>query len=337
MQNIVKIILISIIVFSCLGLAKTDSTDKNIYLSAEEFTYSDSPRYTLSGRLPLTETDIRPLEFSIFTGITISYITIQHVIQMRTIWKDRSEFRIIEDYDYALYSDKVGHAYGSFLTANIIRDGLTESGISWSTSSHIAGFAGLAYSTYIEIMDGYGENWGFSPSDFYSDLAGTALFFSQYYFPFMQNFTPKFMYFPPEWHGMKSRVPHDIFIDDYSAHAFFLSADIHNILPKGLKEYWPPWLELSFGYTARNLCHTDFGVCDYSKKQNAFLYGDMKYIIALDYNIAEFFPEMGAPWDWLIQEFMFFKLPSPAVEIGANSTRFYLMYPFQIKIGNIEF
>lgn len=314
------------------------SIDSSIYINPKDFMYANTKRYTLTGELPYNRTKIRPIEFSAFAGTLTAFLVTQHIIQINTIWKNQTEFRILEDADYAIYADKVGHAYGSYLTSNVIREGLYISGISKKTSDLLAGFLGLSYSTYVEIMDGYGEDWGFSPSDFYMDLTGSAFYYLQTYVPFFQNFTPKFMYFPPKWHGERDREPSDIFIDNYSAHTFFLSANVHNILPESVRDYWPKWLELSVGYAVRNLCSgNQDGKCSYAEPYKPLINGDIKYIIALDYNFSHILGEYGDPWDWLIMNLKYFKLPSPAIEIGKYDTKFYLVYPFPIEIGNIQF
>lgn len=312
--------------------------DTSNYVSIDDFKYANSRLYTVTGEMPYKNTKIKPLEFSIFAGALTTFMVAQHIYQVNTIWKDQAEFRIIEDKDYAIYADKVGHAYGAYLTSNVLRDGLITSGVSLQTSKLLAGLMGLSYSTYVEIMDGYGENWGFSPSDFYMDITGATFYYLQAYIPFFQNFTPKFMYVPPKWHGYHDRVPSEMFIDNYSSHTFFLSANIHNMLPDNLKDYWPRWLEISVGYAVRNLCSGDpNSVCAYAEHYKDQLSGDVKYIIALDYNFTQLASEYGAPWDWLISQLKYFKLPSPAIEIGKYDTKFFLVYPFPIEIGKLKF
>lgn len=302
-----------------------------------QFTIAGAPRFTLTGELPYKNSHIKPLNFGLFTGALAVFMYLQHKLQMETIWKEQGEFKIQEDGKYAMYSDKAGHVFGCFLTSYFITEGFLQSGLSWETST-IAGTAvGLSYSTYVEILDGYGKNWGFSPSDFYADIAGAALHIGQFYSPFLQNFTPKFMYFPANWHNERKRYPHDMFIDDYSSHTLWLSVNIKNMLPKRYADYIPNWMELSFGYAVRGLCDTvqaSLGKCQPCKGDkwvDGFYFGSPRYIIALDYNLIHLLPNGGPFWNWLRQTLNYFKLPSPALEFG-RVTKFYLVYPFQIKL-----
>jgi len=309
------------------------------YVSPEDFRYADNPRYLITGDMPLAETHIRPLAMGIMVGVYGTIFYFQHVGQMNTIWKDRGPFRIIEDGRYALYADKAGHIFGGYFSSYVMSESMMLSGFSYDASAIWGGVAGLAYETYVEILDGFGKEWGFSPTDWYADIFGVSLFVAQHFVPYLQNFTVKFMYIPSPWIGENKRVPSDMFIDDYSSHTIFLSANIHNMLPKDLKDFWPSWLQLSVGYAARNLC-SPFppSQCDKCKSEQIYsdVWGSPKFIVALDYDLVKILPDGGYVWNWFKQSLNYFKLPSPAIEFGAV-TKVYLMYPFPIKIGNIRF
>lgn len=267
-------------------------------------------------------------------GFYAGIFYLQHDLQMNTIWEEQGDFKFFEDGKYALYSDKAGHFFGTYFTSYIVRETMLYTGMSWEMSNIVSTFIGLGYSTYIEVLDGYGENWGFSPSDFYFDVAGAGFYLGQHFIPFLQNFTPKFMYIPAEWHGEHGRKEAEFFIDNYGNHTLWLSVNVENMLPESAKDYWPDWLELSFGYAARNQCTPGSGCEDwkgephYNEHGDVFVYGDQKYILALDYNLVKMLPDDGYFWNWLRQTLNFFKLPSPAVEFG-DKTRFYLVYPFK--------
>ena len=178
-------------------------------------------------------------------------------------------------------------------------------------------------------MDGYGKNWGFSPSDMYSNLTGALLNLGQHYIPFLQNFQMKFMYFPSDWHGELKRQPSEFFIDDYSSQTFFVSIDIYNMLPSDMKKYWLPWLQLSIGYAARNLVSPDYPR-DPKKSFPYYggeVFGSPRFIVALDYDMVRLLPEGAGFWNWLRQSLNYIKFPAPAIEFG-ETTRLFLLYPF---------
>lgn len=306
--------------------------EDSLRISQTDFMYSDNFRYTINGNLPYKKTDVDYLRFGIFGGALTGFMVGQHIYQVNTIWSEKASFRFIEDGDYALYSDKIGHFYGAYFAGSIYTEMLMWCGFSRESATITGALMGVAYSTYVEVMDGFAENWGFSPTDFYSDVAGFGFFLLQYYEPWFQNITPKFHYFPAEWHGEKRRSPSEFFIDDYSSQTLYLSINVHNMLPDNLKNYWAPWLQLTVGYAARNLSNPSDPNSNYdpnySTKYSNFLAGSPRLIIGLDYDMVKLLPDGPPIWNWFRQALNLIKFPAPAIEISERGTSFMLMYPF---------
>lgn len=315
--------------------------DTNIRYSDFEFKYANNQRYTITGNNPYYESQLKPLNIGLVTAGVGGLFVLQHIAQAQTIWKEKRSFKIIEDGSYAIYADKPGHIIGTYMASYSLSEALMASGLSWETSVVGGGLLGFAYNTYVEVQDGYGANFGFSPSDMYANAFGASFFIAQYYVPVLQNITPKFTYFPANWHGERQRQPHDFFIDDYSSHTLWFSLNIHNMLDEKYKSYWPEWLELSVGYAARNLtdpyCRNADGTPCFDLDKNFSykgerVWGDPKLIFALDYNLTKILPEGGSFWNWARQTINYFKFPSPAIEVGIGGrTRFFLLYPFPLN------
>lgn len=313
---------------------KTDNNKVNEYerIDSMELKFADYKRATISGELPFKETHLKLFPSLAMFGGTAGLFIVQHNYQLNSIWKDKTNFRIIENWDYALYTDKFGHFWSGNFISNLYRDLYQEVGMSKETSIWLGGLTGLSYMTYIEVMDGYGKDWGFEPSDFYFDALGSLFFIAQNYAPVLQNITPKAMYFKPEWHGELSRNPSNNFIDNYSGQTFFLSFNVYNLLPKDLKKYWVDWLEISIGYSARNLSYSK--PIAINENINSYevlpgVWGSPRFIIALDYNLVKMLPEGPPFWNWFKQTLNYIKLPSPALEVGPGiKPRFKIVYPF---------
>ncbi len=320
-----KILILTLSLFISFNTLQSEE----IFIDSSEFQYAGTKRYSISGELPYEETNIKTGYFVGVTALTTAFMISQHIYQANTIWKDQAEFKVIEDGQYALYADKAGHIFGGYYLSYLYTDFLASTGINWELSNILGAAVGLTYQTYIEILDGYGENFGFSPSDMYANAFGAGFFLAKHYVPYLQNFTPKFTYFPADWHGENKRRPHFAFIDDYSSHTLWMSMNVHNMLPEDYSKYWPKWLQLSVGYAVRNLCDPfdpSFD-CSNSYNVNSLVNGDRKVILALDYNLPELLPEMGPPFDWIIQSLNYIKWPAPAIEFG-RETKFMLIYPF---------
>jgi len=325
---------ILLIILNVTAYSKADTVER---MKKENFLYADANRFTITGKLPPIKNNTSTSGY-IYTGLGVSALFVgQHIAQSQTIWKDKVEFRVIEDGSYGLYVDKAGHFVSSYLSCYMLGEAMLAADMNEKTAKTVGGLLGLAYISYIEVMDGYGANFGFSPSDWYFNAAGVGFYILQNYVPELENVTPKFAYINAELHGDNKRVPHSFFVDDYASQTFWLSFNVYNMLPENLQKYWLPWLELSVGYTARNLRTVDYRdpnaynskVPDWGNRELGY-YGEPRFIIALDYNLVKLIPESDYNFvNWMVQSLNYFKFPSPAVEFDINGkARFVFMYPF---------
>lgn len=309
-----------------------NTSDSTKYLSPDKFTYAGERRYTLDGQLPNLKTEIRPTKALIFGGIYLGTLTWLHFHQANAWWsEDRGKFHFEEDWVYGLQVDKAGHFYGGYMISYLMSEGMIASGFSWDDAAIWGTALGIAYQTYVETEDGFAKDWGFSPSDWYADVAGSLFFIAQHYVPALQNITPKWQYVPAEWTGKPVIGRPRTFIDDYNSSTFWWSVNVYNILPDNMKKYWVPWLDISVGYGADAIdaVSTPGGPPDQLATR--------RYMIGLDYNLVKLLPEGGWFWNWFRQSLNLIKFPSPAIEFKNNVTRFYLMYPFRISLGNLTF
>lgn len=310
----------------------TESADTVTYVPLSEFTYAGQRRYTMDGSLPRRITKIEPTTTAIVGGVYLGAIVFLHIHQQHAWWSgNRGKFHFEEDWVSAMQVDKAGHAYGGYITSYVMSEGLMASGLSWDDATLWGSVFGLAYQTYVETEDGFAKEWGFSPSDWYFDALGPLFFLSQHYVPALQNITPKWQYVPSEWTGEPVINRPRTFIDDYNSSTFWWSLNVYNILPDNLKKYWLPWLNVAVGYGADAV---DVQIDPNGPPDQL---SQRRYIIGLDYNFVKLFPKGGWFWNWLRQSLNFLKLPSPAIEFTSSGTKFKLLYPFRISLGNLKF
>ena len=309
-----------------------ENTDADVSIPIEKFRYAGDQRFTIDGSLPLKESKIKPLNTIILGTIVTGGLVGLHIMMQNAWWKNsRGGFHFEEDFVSALQVDKAGHSYVAYLSSYAANEALLTSGFSYDASAIIGSAMGLGFETMIEIEDGFSKDWGFSPSDFYFDLAGATFFLAQHYVPALQNITPKWTYFPTEWTGQPVlNRPRNIG-DDYNSSAFWWSINVHNILPDNFKNFWPKWLNIALGYGGNAI--------DANPDPNGppDQLSVRRYMIALDYNMVQLLPD-GCPfWNWCKQTMNIFKFPAPTIEFSKTGTRFYLMYPFRFKLGGIKF
>jgi len=144
------------------------------------------------------------------------------------------------------------------------------------------------------------------------------------------------MYVKPSWHHEEGRQNSESFIDNYSSQTFYMGINVYNFLPDNAKNYWPKWLEFSVGYAVYSLASNDNpnnASLISQDSRHGKVYGNRKLLLSLDYNLIQLLPDGSPFWNWFKQSLNYFKLPSPTIEIGKN-TKFFLLYPFYINIGN---
>ena len=317
--------LVVVLLLVCMqAFGQTDS----LYLRPDEFRYADNQRYTMFGGTPRRETQVQPIPTLAlgagFTGLAVAL----HIHQRNAWWPggDSATFRFKEDLEYARGLDKAGHVYSSYIVSTFTGDVLMECGFNRSSATWIGGATGLAYTLYVEIMDGYARDWGFSPSDAIADLVGSGFYVAQEYVPYLQNFTPRWNYTPAAWVGYPtSNQRQKTFIDDYNSTTFWLACNVNNMLPAKAAEYWPDWMMVSLGYGIRN-----YDVVDASGREVG---ATRRFLIGLDYDWVKIIPPSSVGvLNYLRQALNYIRLPGPTLEIGDEGVKLGVLYPFAIVV-----
>jgi hypothetical protein len=296
-------------------------------LRSSEFQYAGTPRVTMDGTMPLRYTKIKPVPTAIASSLFVGTMVALHYNEKNAWWSgQRRSFHFEEDYGSALQVDKFGHAFGGYIMSYGFSEVLLESGFNVDDATVYGSALGLLYQTYVETEDGFATDWGFSPSDWYFDAIGATYFLAQHYMPVLQNFVLKWEYIPTEWSGkpnMNNRPR--TFIDDYNSSTFWISANMHNILPGEFGEKWPEWLNVAVGYGADGI-----GVkLDPNGPPDQLT--QRRFLVSLDPRLDKLMPEWGSLWNWWRQTFRHLKIPSPTLEFSQGKTKFYLFYPFRMS------
>lgn len=300
-------------------------------------------RVTIDGSTPNRESHIRPLAFGITSTFYLGTVVALHIYQSNAWWsKDRRSFHFVEDWPENLQNDKFGHFYAAYMHAYGMREVLLVNGLSDEAAHNWAAVLGGLYSLYVEVEDGFASQWGFSPTDAYADLGGAALFFSQRYVPFLQNFHIKWNYWPSKFLGSGS-IPGQqrTVMDDYQGQSYWWAVDVWNLLPSSAQAWYPKWLQFSIGYTARKY-GTYLGppppdAPNPSAPEYTDLADTREIYIGLDYSLPNLIPKTNIAFiDWLVQSMDNFHLPAPALRISP-SVKGFILYPIRFSIGSMNF
>ncbi|MBL0175640.1 MAG: hypothetical protein IPP94_10310 [Ignavibacteria bacterium] len=239
-----------------------------------------------------------------------------HIYQQNAWWKDRrTSFHFVDDQDYALNVDKAGHFLGGAFGAFLGEKSLEWSGVSRDGSAIWGSVLGALFELYVEVEDGYALDWGFSKGDAIGDVAGAAWTLGQHFVPILENFQPKFTYYPSK--KFRDGLHHGNAIDDYEGQTYWMAVHVHGLLPKSWKPYWPEWLAIAVGASVRNMADFD-GATGADKERNI--------IISLDYDMTKILPT-DTWWMRTLAEFLnFIHFPAPAIRISPNYIAYGLYF-----------
>jgi hypothetical protein len=196
--------------------------------------------------------------------------------------------------------DKAGHIYTSYFYFNAVRDFMLWGGYEPSTALWwgigLSGFFALS----IEIGDGLSE-YAFDYQDLMCNMVGLGYGVLQTKSPFLQNFNLKWSYVPRDGYRFP---PH--FTDHYDAHTYWITTNVHGLLPPSLKDYWPEFLQVAVGY----------GVDDNVSKR--------EMVVGLDFNLEVF--SISNQELSLAQKILNkFHFPAPGIKFTEQKTpRYYL-------------
>jgi hypothetical protein len=286
-------------------------------LTSDEYTWAGAPRYTVTGDLPFQHSNIQPVPLVLTSAALAGVVTGIHIYQYQAWWENKGgRFHSEVQWNYAAQLDKFGHMFAGYFTSYLGHEALITSGVGEGTAKWIAPLIGAAFTTYVEIEDGFAGGWGFDPTDQIANLTGAGLYAAQQYFPPLQNIGMKWSYWPTPDPTVGQRAHGTTVIDNYNSTSIWFSLNMANILPGGI--YWPRWLRLAVGYGATNTNRKD--------ANNQLLPADRRIFVGLDYDLVELVPDIGPFGNWLVQTLNYLHLPAPALQVYPV-TRFSLFFP----------
>ena len=169
----------------------------------------------------------------------------------------RGPFHFYQDGDEWLQVDKVGHAWTSYHGARLGDAMLKWAGVEDSKARWYGAPLGFVFLTGIEVLDGFSEEWGFSPTDMIANTAGTGLFLGQDLLWNEQRIQFKYSIEPVDYLShpeVQARIE-DVYgtgiqklLKDYNAQTYWLSVNPSDFLDEHSK--FPQWLNASVGYSA---------------------------------------------------------------------------------------
>jgi hypothetical protein len=253
------------------------------------------------------------LNYPVLAGLGTVYLgsaVAVHIYQRNAWWKDeRTGFHFQNDWPYARWSDKIGHFFAASLLVHAFSAGLEAANFQTEQAMLYGTAAALAFQFYVEVQDGFGAQWGFSPGDAIANTLGAGYALSQYYFPYLRNFQFKYSYYPsPE---MRRGEHKGNIFDDYEGQRHWLSFRMKNLLPGDAADIWPSFLNLAVGMGVKDLDGSGGGRTE--------------IFIALDLNVLDL-PLHGRFGNFIKNTLNYFRLPMPGVRVSPDAAFFVLLF-----------
>ncbi len=252
---------------------------------------------------------------TLFNYSLVVYSISNFYIEYRWWWKGNyQKFGYQNDgflNNYSLGVDKAGHFYTHYFYFQALYEFMEWGGFDETTTLISSIAIPALYGLSIEINDGF--TWyAFSGYDLTADMLGISYGVLQRVYPVLNNFKFKFSYYPS---GNIPLNTNFIPSSDYDGHFYWLSVDVHGLLPLAMKNYWPRFLNLSVGYGAINIYATRpwFGGLSATETPTR------KYAVSLDYNLGSFSIENEFLYT-LRNVVDYFHFPAPGIRMIDNQT-----------------
>ena len=204
--------------------------------------------------------------------------------------------------------DKFGHLFGGYQLTRLTSELLEAGCVSPSRAGAWAALYAYAFQFQIEEWDGTQQLYGFNPSDLIADAAGALLAVAQQHTTSLQCVKPVWSYRPTAayrnrnlpGHGGQPRAT-----TDYAGQTYWLSTDVHGLLPDAAKPFWPALIRLSPGYSITDYVNPVTG---------GVLRGKRRILLSLDLD-PERLPGDNRIWRTIKHELAFFRIPGPALQL----------------------
>ncbi len=245
----------------------------------------------------------------------------------------KTKFHTFNDWREWKRMDKAGHMWTTYSisehTANLWRWAGTER----KKAAIIGSVSAIAYSSVVEVLDGFSGKWGFSPTDVMANLSGTGVFMAQSLLWDQQRIRIKLSYHPVNYGDLNDRANQlfgtgDIekMLKDYNGQTYWASINIHSFFPKS---NFPPWLNLALGYGAEtmlggyeNTWYDDNG--NYINRKD--ILRQRKYFISADIDLTKI-KTRNKVLKTAFSMMNVLKIPAPAIQFNSRGKmRFHPLY-----------
>lgn len=290
------------------------------FIGISQFTFAQKPFIASSDSLDT-------FKHKFVKGATIGGTSIA-ITSLGYLWYsdyDIVPFHFFDDSKEWLLMDKIGHGTSAYYGGYFGYNALKWAGVSERKSAIYGGMYGWSFLIGTEILDGFSDGWGASPSDLLANSIGTSLFISQQLLWKEQRIKLKFSYWPSKFAEYRPELlgySHwDRWLKDYNGQIYWASMNLNSM---GLKYTWiPEWLNISFGYSGDGM----LGGVDNPEFNNAgevlpYFKRESEFYFSLDVD-WERIPTRNPYLKTILKTASFIKIPFPAIGFSSSKLKFH--------------
>lgn len=173
------------------------------------------------------------------------------LIGLQRVWYNNpwTDFHFFNDGADWLQMDKAGHAYTTYQISKNISQLYRWGGMKSKNADWIGVGVSLSYLSFLEVLDGFSDDYGFSTYDMLANVGGSALFWGQERLFKQQFIVPKFSFQTTQYAALRPEILGSSYAEqllkDYNGQTYWLSFSPGTI---GQNKF-PKWLCFSFGYS----------------------------------------------------------------------------------------
>jgi Predicted periplasmic lipoprotein (DUF2279) len=203
--------------------------------------------------------------------------------------------------------DKLGHFLGGYHLTRVTSELLEAGCVSPSRAVTLGALYAWVIQFQIEEWDGTQKIYGFNPSDLIADAGGALFAVAQQHTSTLRFIKPVFSYRPTDAYRRRNLPGHNgqpRATTDYAGQTYWLSTDVHSLLPGRARIFWPSFIRLSPGYS----------ITDYlDPVTGAPLRAKRRFLLSLDLD-PERLPGDNKMWRTVKHELSFLRIPGPAIQ-----------------------
>ncbi|HUQ19159.1 MAG TPA: DUF2279 domain-containing protein, partial [Gemmatimonadaceae bacterium] len=202
--------------------------------------------------------------------------------------------------------DKFGHLFGGFELARLGYATLRNACMSPSHALVWSAAYATLFQLQIEIYDGLYKKYGFSYADLIANTTGMLFAVEREKHPGLRPFKLTMSYAPSAAMRNRHNIPTEIRPTlDYSGQTYWVSTDVHALLPDNAKPYWPRFIRVSAGHSITDWLDPNTG---------ASIRAQRKILLTLDLDVEQL-PGENHVWKTLKRNLSYVHLPSPALQL----------------------